>query len=196
MKRNIVIVILIAFNIVLGINLVSISKKHENNIKLMKSSYDFMKGEFAKSFIKLLEYEDSKLQVSDSAKILFKKIFNRSDNTILVYRLSFPYCDDCIFPIIESLKKNTQEFKYENVVIVSAFPNDEYAKEFNRYMEDSGLNVINIPDMGYCLNSDEIIGSYLLTMNSKFQYNNLAFTNKYNFFIINDYLIHIKKFIK
>jgi hypothetical protein len=85
MKKNIVIIIIISFNILLCVNLVLTSKKHENNIKLMKNSYDFMKGEIAKSFIQILEYEDSKLQVSDSAKILFQKIFDRGDNIILVY---------------------------------------------------------------------------------------------------------------
>lgn len=197
MKKNILLIIFIACNLWLSFVLISNKQNCDTQLSLLKEkSIDNFKAHITDTFIKTISYEDSRVKVSISAKNTISDLYSKGKDIKLIYRLNFPYCGSCIFPVIEELDAKCDEMGVDNIIIVSSFPNKEYAEDFDREMSDKKLRVINIPDIDFSLDNNGFNGSYLFLMDSSLHQESLFFTNKFNLFMLNDYLNFINNSMK
>ncbi len=186
--KNLALILLITLNIFLCFSLLNNKKKNSFTLE-EKSKVDvYTSREISKSFINTLRYEHKQVEISDSAKMILNP-FIKKGNT-LIFRINFPYCESCIYPVIEELNKNTK-LKRLNTLIITSFPNFEYAEDFNLFMKDKSLKAINIQDKYLSIDQTENTGAYLCVYESDFSICSIFFPNKYNFFILSDYLNYL-----
>jgi len=166
--------------------------KYEQKTKNINNALDisFGKTEIAKSFIYDLKYLNQPLHMSDNTKLLLNNLVKKNGGRLLFFRIDFPYCDDCIFPVINKLI-NYENILQHNIVFITSFPNEEYAYEFNQIVDRKNLNIVNIPYIELNFNDKEILGSFLFTLDANLKHHNLFFTNKYNLFMIDNFINYI-----
>ena len=194
MKRNIVLIVLVACNIWLCIILILNKQDYNSKLSLLQAkSIDECKNQVSDAFTNTIKYAETSFILSDSATVIIKELFSTGNASKLFYRLSFPYCESCIYPVIDKIIKKYPELRKDDIVLISAFPTEEYAEEFNHDMENKKLRVINIPDIQFYLDRNNFDGSYLFIMDSNLHHKNLFFTNKCNLFLTDNYIDFIKQ---
>ena len=197
MKKYILLVLIIACNVWLCVTLILNKQKYNSKLLLLQSEFsDESKNQVSNAFINTIKYEKTSFLISDSAKANIKKLYSDGSNFKLIYRLSFPYCESCIIPVIDKLISKCPQLCKMDIVIVSAFPMNEYAEEFNRTMKKRNLKIINIPEIDFCLDLNNFYGPYLFIMDSNFHHKYLFFTNKFNFFMLDDYIDFVNRYNK
>jgi len=119
----------------------------------------------------------------------YTEISNRNSE-ILIFRVDFPYCENCVFPTLDKLAEYSQSLGKENIVILTSFPSNDYASTFMNYIQKYELNVINVPFDDFYIEND-FIGSYLFEMDYFLYSKNLFFPKNCNIFMLDYYLQHI-----
>ncbi len=192
MKKNILLTTFIACNLWLCYLLITTKKEYNLNLQsLAAKSIDNYKDFISDSFIKSIKYEECSFHVSIDARKKILDLFSEKSNNKLFFRISFPYCGSCIFPVIDELESIYHNTGIDNIFIITSFPNEDYAKEFEDFMKTKKLKIINIPDVDFCLDTKGFNGSYLFIMDEELHHKKLLFINKFNHFILDNYLDYI-----
>lgn len=193
MRRNIPLIIVIGLNIWLCLIILSNSNISETAATQYLSSR-YCDDEITEGFVNSIKHEHMAFQISADAKIILDEIFSIENSTKLIYRLDFPYCGSCVYPVIEKLS-DAPELLKKNIIILSAFPSEEFAADFNGFMKDKNLKVVNIPDLEFFFDSKNFIGAYMFLMNSSLIQEKMFFTNQCNQFMLDEYFRFIKQFL-
>jgi len=195
---TLIISILIALNIFLC-GIVIYNNITRNNLinNLEKDFFYCCEDKIRESLYHSLKYQDSRFTLSNEVAFLFDSIFGVGYDVKLMYRLDFPHCGNCSYPIIEKLEEFSKTSLFD-VVILPAFPSNEYMDEFNLFMLDKELLHINIPDLDFSLSQTGLFDSHLFLMDSSLKPHQLYFVNLCTMNMIDDYLnlIHEKYILK
>lgn len=192
-SRTLIISILIALNILLcGIVIYNNITRNNKINKIEKDFFDSCKEKIRESLYHSLKYQDSRFTLRNEVTFLFDSIFGVGNDVKLMYRLDFPHCGNCSYPIIEKLEEFSKTSLFD-VVILPAFPSNEYMDEFNLFMRDKELLYINIPDLDFSLSQTGLLDSHLFLMDSSLKPRQLFFINICTMNMIDDYLNLINK---
>jgi hypothetical protein len=194
MRRNILLIIVIILNIWLCLIILS-NRNISETVTTRNLSSGCNEDEITEGFLNTIKYEHMAFQISGNANNIFDEIFSIDSSKKLFYRLDFPYCGNCIYPVIEKLS-DTPELLKNNIIILSAFPSEKFAADFNGFMKDKNLTVINIPDLEFFFDSKHFIGAYMFLMDSNLNQERMFFTNQCNQFMLDEYLRFIKQFME
>ena len=186
--KNILLIILVILNIWLGCLGLNSRKLYESQIYNLQERNSFENAEIAKSFINTIRYHQTTFLISDSACNIINRLFVNSPDFKLFYRINFPYCEICIYPVIEKLSTLASKLGVENIIILTSFPSEDYSIDFINFTKDKKVKVINIPDLDFCFNTNDFVGSYLFLLNSKYDHRYLFFVSQYNQFMIHPYI--------
>ena len=163
-----------------------------NSSKLEAKSINHYEEGISEGFLNTLRYEESSFQVSNSAKNQISALFNNTNEVKLFFRIEFPFCDVCVYPTIDKISEYSSLTNNLEVLLISSFPSEEYAADFNKIVSNKKIRVLNIPNLEFCLDNHNPMGAYLFTMNADFQHENLLVINKSNKFMVDRYLDYIK----
>lgn len=191
MRRNIPLIIVIILNFWLCFIILSYRNKSVTET-VQNPSFRYCEDEITEGFLNSIKHEHMAFQISADANNIFDEIFSIENSRKLFYRLDFPYCGSCIYPVIEKLS-HTPELLKNNIIILSAFPSEEFAADFNGFMKDKNLKVINIPDLEFYFDSKNFVGAYMFLMDSNLNQERMFFTNQCNQFMLDEYLKFIKQ---
>lgn len=183
------------FDIWISIRAISKRNEYKSNILSLQDSHDLFINGMKDAYLNTIKYDNSKIQISDSAKCILEDIFNTGRNTKLVFRIDFPYCDNCVSPAIKKLANNNIGFKKEDIIILTSFPNMEYGNDFYEAIIDYNIEVMNIPFIEFNLTNCESTCSFLFIMDSQYSESRFLFINKYSSSIIDEYLTLCKDII-
>ncbi|MDY0278751.1 MAG: hypothetical protein RBQ97_11780 [Acholeplasma sp.] len=141
MIKNILIIALISLNFFLCVmflkrNGAHISEYDKINIHIINE-----RSEVSRSIFQSFQFEDANLLITDSTSQVLDSILDSKEKLIL--RINFPYCESCVYPVIENIEKYHKNSNQQFLVLTS-FPNDDYAEEFHNFMNDKSVRVINI----------------------------------------------------
>ncbi len=200
MKKNIIIGVLLFFNLSLCIvtfliRTTDIDSKVQSGRAYNYLFDEFCIEEFKKSFSYSITNQGGLFQITDSTRDQLVTLFPKESESKLFFRLDFPYCGSCIFPFIEMLSKNTV-INNEEIFILSAFPSEMHMDDdFIHFMRDKNLNMINIPDFDMTFEITGFTEPYLFIMDSSIIPNKLFVVNQCNEFLLEIYLNSISKYI-
>ncbi len=200
MKKDIIIGVLLVFNISLCI-FTLMNRDIKINAQVQHSREDnhlfndFCVEEFIKSFSYSITNQGRFFQITDSIRDQLYELFSKGSERKLFFRMDFPYCGNCIFPVIEMLSKNTI-INTEEIIILAAFPSERHIDdEFLHFIHDKNLKVINIPDFDMCFEMTGLIEPYFFIMDSSLFPDKLFFVNQCNGFLLKTYLNLIQHLI-
>jgi len=148
----------------------------------------FENSEITNAFINTLRFHQTMFMISDSTRNSLNNLFEDKFEYKLFYRVDFPFCESCVYPTIEKLSAMSSKFGIENIIILTAFPSDDFLEDFIDSIKNNNIKILNIPDWEFCFNTRDFIGSYLFLMNSNFEHQYLFFVSQHNQFMIQSYL--------
>lgn len=193
--KNLSLIILLLFNIVIVI----INYKQKNDYKNLHTKltvqYDILLSDYNSFIDKTYRYEGVKYNINNNATNILHKYANEY-GTILIYRIPFPYCETCIVPVIKILQEFANENQINNILIVTSFPNMEEYNEFKQHTDNNQLNYINISELDLNINHKESEGSYTFIIQQSMKTESLFFNSKYNSRMFSIYLNTIKHKLK
>lgn len=200
MKKNIIIGVLLVFNVFLCI--MSLLNRTSNiDSQVLSGRFDnylldeYCVEEFKRSFSYSIINQGRLFHITDSIKDQLVTFFPSGNEKKLFFRLDFPYCGACIFPVIEMLSKN-EIINNEEIIILSAFPSDRHMDdEFIHFMRDKNIKIINIPDFDMTFDPTGFAEPYLFIMGSSLIPKKLFVVNQCNGFLLETYLYLIRKHV-
>lgn len=171
-------------NIFIGIKLIK-AYDEIDKLYLFKMNTDMVVDDISHNLMKNIIYENSIPDISVHYRDTILNLVK--DGKKLFYRIDFPYCEQCVYPVIDSLNSYAQKVGYNKVVLLSSFPVGDYGNDFKEHMRKYKLHVINIPDLDFCFQTKDLIGTYLFLMNHEMSLDKLFFCGKNNHFLLKDY---------
>jgi len=147
--KNFLLIILIIANIVLGLLNIRSWRLYTSCFYRQREQHAsnvFVNSEITNSFIKTLRYYQTMFMMSDSARNALNNLFEGKLEYKLFYRIDFPYCDSCIYPTIEKLSNMSSKFDIENIIILTAFPSDDFLEVFSP-AKDKNLKIFGDVDI-------------------------------------------------
>lgn len=153
-----------------------------------------IKSDIAYCTIKNINYSNSILLL-DKVSVDMNMLQIKDSLYNVIYRVDFPYCENCIYPVIEKLDNLAKEIGKDRVFIITSFPDSNYGKDFYLFMKKYDLNVLNLPTNVFGISSKDLIGSYLFVMNKKVEAEKLFFVGKNNHYMLDEYFSYLKDFL-
>jgi hypothetical protein len=188
MKKSILIlaiVILVILNILLCLIGAKRNIVYHKQLEGIIENNNLEKSEISRAFLLSYMYQDSKITISEKMK---EKLLSLGSKTpIVILRINFPYCESCVYPVLDSLESNFSNLD-KRVIILTSFPNDDYAFEFNSYMANKPFVKYNIPSNDFVFYDSDEMGTFLVIMFPDLSFKKLFIPNKYNHFLLNQYL--------
>lgn len=153
-----------------------------------------VKDDIAYCTIKNINYSNSVLLLDKDS--VDANLFALKDGSYkIIYRIDFPYCENCIYPVIVKLDNLAKEVGKNRILVVTSFPENCYGKDFSLFMKKYDLNVINIPIKSFGIQSRDLIGSYIFVMNRKWVVERLFFVGKNNHYMLDEYFYSLKEIL-
>ncbi|HAH59384.1 MAG: hypothetical protein KUL83_12565 [Lentimicrobium sp.] len=113
----------------------------DQNLIILIQILSMKDRKLSRSIFQTFQFEDANLLITDSTSQVLDSILDSKEKLIL--RINFPYCESCVYPVIENIEKYHKNSNQQFLVLTS-FPNDDYAEEFHNFMNDKSVRVINI----------------------------------------------------
>lgn len=168
----------------------------DNNIELYRENNLLVEmiNDIPYYVVKNVRYENHSIYINheeiDSEIFQFKGVSYK-----LFYRIDFPFCENCIYPTLDRLSKFANEIGKDKIVIITSFPSKEFEEKFYSKVKKYDFNIINLLDVDFNVDPDELTGSYLFLMNRNMKTYKIFFVGKYNHYMLDDYFSYIKELL-
>lgn len=196
MKKNFLIIFLAIFNlwflISFFLNKEISSNNQSRNIKRIFP--DECIDEMVFSYLDSFFFEDREFIISENANKQLVELFSQGNRKKLFFRLDFPYCDNCIYPVIHYLSRSNSISK-DDIWVLSTFPSEEFTYEFKEFISDKNLNVLNIPDFDFTLSLTGLYDPFLFVMGEELKPDKIMFVTQCNNIMIEESLRYYEKYI-
>lgn len=184
MIKNALIFLLFTLNILLCALFLTKNKAHRTEFDNINTNIINERWEVSRSIFKSFQFEDANLLISDSTSKFLNSILN--DKELMVLRIHFPYCESCVYPVIENIEKY-RRISNQQFLILTSFPSADYAEEFNDFMHDKSLIVKNISNQDFNFDEYDNSSAFLIVLKPDISYHKLFFPNQYNTYIMEEY---------
>lgn len=185
MKKSLLLLSLLVFNIAICFFGLKRNFDHQKQLESLINYSNTEKSEISRALLLSYKYQDSSIIISEEMKEKLNSLCG--NNPTLILRFNFPFCENCVYPVIDSIE-NIYLNSDKQVLILTSFPNEDYASEFNTYMMNKPFIKFNIPNNEFVFDDSGEMGTFLLIMFPDFSFKKLYMPNKYNHFLLKQYL--------
>lgn len=197
MKKNFLIAFLTIFNLWF---LISFFLNKDLSNRNNPGSYgwifpDHCVDEMIFSFMDSFFFEDPAFIINEDVIDQLKGLFSQGSKKKLFYRLDFPYCGNCIYPVISHISEYSGISK-NDIWILSAFPSEEYSVEFREFVKDKNVNFLNISDFDFTYTLTGLYEPFLFLMDEELKPEKVLFTTQCNIVMIEKSLVQYQSLIK
>lgn len=188
--KNIILIILSLCNISFIVINYKQKKEYEDISTKLIINYETLFNDY-KTFIDKMYTYGNKLNTQNDADSILRAYIYKYE-TLLVYRIPFPYCETCIMPTLKELQTFASENQIKNILILTSFIDKKEYNKFRQQIDTNKLNYHNISEIDLNINSKESEGSYTFIIQKSMNLQFLFFNSKLNNKLFISYLNSIK----
>ena len=111
-------------------------KEYEDISTKLIINYETLFNDY-KTFIDKMYTYGNKLNTQNDADSILRAYIYKYE-TLLVYRIPFPYCETCIMPTLKELQTFASENQIKNILILTSFIDK---KEYNKFIIQKSMNL-------------------------------------------------------